>query len=146
MKFDAASFDDNKAVVDAAMNKWGKLDIAVNNAGIGGRLAPLVDLTPENFREVMSTNLDSIFYGMKHQIPAMIKNGGGSIINIASILGAVGCANASPYVSAKHAILGMSKAAAIENGTYDFNLKFDNTMLILHVEKLDRNHEMISRG
>ena len=93
---------------------FGALHIAVNNAGIGGELAPTADQSNDGWRKVMSVNLDGVFYCMKHEIPLMKKSGYGSIINMASILGAVGFANSSAYVAAKHGVVGLTKAAAIE--------------------------------
>ncbi|MGA1329903.1 MAG: SDR family NAD(P)-dependent oxidoreductase, partial [Candidatus Nanopelagicales bacterium] len=96
-----------KAVADT-VSQLGGLNIAVNNAGIGGDIAPTADQTVDGWRKVISINLDGVFYGMRNQIPAMLKSGGGSIINIASILGQVGFANSSPYVAAKHGVVGLS--------------------------------------
>lgn len=93
------------------------LDIAVNNAGIGGDLAPTGDQTPAGWRKVIGVNLDGVFYCMRHEIAAMKKAGGGSIINMASILGAVGFANSAGYVAAKHGVVGLTQTAAIEYAT-----------------------------
>lgn len=105
-----------KAVADTVA-QWGGLHIAVNNAGIGGDQAPTADQTVEGWRKVLSINLDGVFYGMRNQIPAMLKSGGGSIVNIASILGQVGFANSSGYVAAKHGVVGLTKTAALEYAT-----------------------------
>jgi NAD(P)-dependent dehydrogenase (short-subunit alcohol dehydrogenase family) len=102
-----------QAMVDEA-GKLGPLRIAVNNAGIGGPLAQVADLSTEAWRKVMSVNLDAVFYGMRTQIPAMIAAGGGAIINMASILGSVGFASSAAYVTTKHGLLGLSKNAALE--------------------------------
>ncbi len=93
---------------------FGGLHIAVNNAGIGGELAPTADQSVAGWRKVLSVNLDGVFYCMKHEIPLMQKSGYGSIINMASILGAVGFAGSSGYVAAKHGVIGLTQAAAIE--------------------------------
>lgn len=93
---------------------FGRLDIAVNNAGIGGELNPTGDYSIEGWRKVIDINLNGVFYCMRYQIPQMIKQGGGAIVNMASILGAVGFATASAYVAAKHGVLGLTKAAALE--------------------------------
>lgn len=103
--------------VTETVKQLGGLNIAVNNAGIGGDQAPTADQTVEGWRKVMSINLDGVFYGMRNQIPAILKSGGGSIINIASILGQVGFANSAGYVSAKHGVVGLSQTAALEYGT-----------------------------
>ncbi|MCS4275991.1 NAD(P)-dependent dehydrogenase (short-subunit alcohol dehydrogenase family) [Mycetocola sp. BIGb0189] len=91
------------------------LGIAVNNAGISGPSAPLTEYTPEDWHRVISINLDSLYTGMRAQIPAMAAHGGGAVVNLASILGTVGQAGASAYVTAKHGVVGMTKSAALEN-------------------------------
>lgn len=96
---------------------FGGLHIAVNNAGIGGELAPVADQTVAGWKKVISVNLDGVFYSMRHEIPLMKKSGGGSIINMASILGAVGFANSSAYVAAKHGVIGLTQTSAIEYAT-----------------------------
>jgi NAD(P)-dependent dehydrogenase (short-subunit alcohol dehydrogenase family) len=105
--------EDVKAAVDIAISKYGVLNLAFNNAGIGGPLGPLADLDIDAYKNLMDINLHSVFYGMRYEIPAMIKAGGGSIVNTSSILGLVGDATASPYVAAKHGLTGMTKAAAL---------------------------------
>jgi len=113
----AADVSDDGSVamaVSGAVKEFGALHIAVNNAGIGGDIAPTHEQSVEGWRRVMSVNLDGVFYCMRHEIPEMKKVGGGSIINMSSILGAVGYANSSAYVAAKHAVVGLTKTAAIE--------------------------------
>lgn len=105
------------AVISAIASDFGGLHIAVNNAGIGGDIAPTGDQTPAGWRKVMGVNLDGVFYCMRHEIVAILKSGGGSIINMASILGAVGFGNSAAYVAAKHGVVGLTKAAAIEYAT-----------------------------
>jgi NAD(P)-dependent dehydrogenase (short-subunit alcohol dehydrogenase family) len=102
------------AVISSVAKDFGGLHIAVNNAGIGGDLAPTGDQTPAGWRRVISINLDGVFYCMRHEIAEMKKSGNGSIINMASILGAVGFANSSAYVAAKHGVIGLTQTAAIE--------------------------------
>lgn len=111
---DVSSAAENKALVDKALKEYGKLDIAVNNAGIGGEANKIADMSLEGWHKVIDVNLHSIFYGMKYQIEAMLKNGHGSIINMSSILGSVGFEGSVGYVAAKHAILGMTRTAALE--------------------------------
>jgi NAD(P)-dependent dehydrogenase (short-subunit alcohol dehydrogenase family) len=100
--------------VDFAVQKFGRLDVAVNNAGITGDLAPLADYSLEGWDKVISVNLSSVFYGMKYQIPAMLRSGGGSIVNIASILGSVAARDSAGYNAAKHGVVGLTKTAALE--------------------------------
>ncbi|MEO8285975.1 MAG: glucose 1-dehydrogenase [Chloroflexota bacterium] len=106
--------EDVEALVDTAMRSYGRLDIAVNNAGIGGESAPVGDYTLDGWRRVININLNSVFYCMHYEIPRMLESGGGSIVNMASILGSVGFANSSAYVAAKHGELGLTKSAALE--------------------------------
>ncbi|MFD1809523.1 SDR family NAD(P)-dependent oxidoreductase [Gemmobacter lanyuensis] len=111
---DVANPDVVQSLIAEAVAAGGKLDLLVNNAGIGGPLAPLGDYPLDGWRRVMDVNLDAVFYGMRFAIPEMLKAGGGAIVNMASILGSVGFANAGAYVAAKHALLGLTKVAALE--------------------------------
>lgn len=103
-------------LVSAAVNEFGQLDIACNNAGIGGEQNLTADYSLEGWEQVISINLSGVFYCMKYEIPAMLESGGGSIVNISSILGRVGFQAAPAYVSAKHGVLGLTKTAALEYG------------------------------
>jgi NAD(P)-dependent dehydrogenase (short-subunit alcohol dehydrogenase family) len=102
-------------LVARAREAGGGLHLAVNNAGIGGPQAPCGEYPPEGWRQVIDVNLNGVFYGMRYQIPAMKAAGGGSIVNVSSILGSVGFAGASAYVAAKHGVNGLTKAAAMEH-------------------------------
>jgi NAD(P)-dependent dehydrogenase (short-subunit alcohol dehydrogenase family) len=106
-----------EAMVGFATERFGGVDIAVNNAGVGGEANPVGEYSVEGWRRVIAINLDGVFYCMRHEIPAMLQRGGGSIINMASILGSVGFAQASAYVAAKHAVVGLTKSAALEYAT-----------------------------
>jgi NAD(P)-dependent dehydrogenase (short-subunit alcohol dehydrogenase family) len=106
--------EDVKAAVDTAVKKFGGLNLAVNNAGIGGPLGPLVDIDIPGYLNLMDINLHSVFYGLHYEIPEIIKTGGGAIVNTSSILGLVGTDSAFPYVAAKHGVSGMTKAAALQ--------------------------------
>lgn len=114
IKTDVARPEDMEALVDFAIRTYGKLDVAVNNAGIGGELNPIADMSIEGWQKVIAVNLNSLFYGMKYQIQAMLKGGGGSIVNISSILGAAGFAGSAAYTAAKHGVVGLTKTAALE--------------------------------
>lgn len=111
---DISKPNDNEALVKAAVEQFGKLDIAVNNAGIGGPLAMTADYPLDGWQKVIDINLSGVFYGMHFQIPAMEKNGEGVIVNIASILGMAGTRLSPAYVAAKHGVVGLTKATALE--------------------------------
>jgi len=110
---DVADAGSCQRMVDAALSAFGTLDIAVNNAGISTELAPIAQTKVDDWRKVIAINLDGVFHCLKAEIPAMEK-AGGSIINIASIMGAVGRTGAAAYVSSKHAVIGLTKTAALE--------------------------------
>lgn len=113
---DVANPEDCRKLVERTLQAYGRLDAACNNAGIGGDLAPTADYTVEGWNKVIAINLTGVFLCMKYQIPAMLKTGGGAIVNMASILGAVGFANAPAYAAAKHGVLGLTQTAALEYG------------------------------
>lgn len=113
---DTSKAADNEALVAAAVKEFGGLHIAANNAGIAGPQAPVGEYPIDGWEKVLSVNLSGVFYGMRYQLPAMLKAGGGSIVNIASILGQVGFRNASAYVAAKHGVVGLTQTAALEYG------------------------------
>lgn len=114
VKADTSKADDSKNLVEQAVKQFGGLHIAVNNAGIGGPLSPTGEYPVDGWDKVISINLSGVFYGMRYQIPAMLKSGGGSIVNIASILGKVGAKGSVAYVAAKHGVIGLTEAAALE--------------------------------
>lgn len=103
-----------EAMVNAAVDAFGRLDIAVNNAGIGGQQAPTGEYGIDDWRKVIEVNLNSVFYCMRSEIPRMVEAGGGAIVNMASILGSVGFAQSPAYVAAKHGVVGLTKTAALE--------------------------------
>jgi NAD(P)-dependent dehydrogenase (short-subunit alcohol dehydrogenase family) len=103
-----------EALVRQAIQAWGRLDCAVNNAGIEGTQAPTDELPEDVWNRVLSVNLTGPWLCMKYEIPAMVHSGGGAIVNMASILGVVGFANAGAYVAAKHGLIGVTQVAALE--------------------------------
>jgi NAD(P)-dependent dehydrogenase (short-subunit alcohol dehydrogenase family) len=105
---------DNERLVNEVVNRYGKLDIACNNAGIGGEQNLIADYSLDSWHQVININLNGVFYGLKYQLAQMAKQGHGAIINMASILGQVGTQNSSAYVTAKHGVVGLTKAAALE--------------------------------
>ena len=111
---DVSDPDACQSLVDQTLEAFGRLDVAVNNAGIGGAQAPTADYPVEDWQSVVSINLSGVFYGMKAQIPAVLEAGGGAIVNIASILGEVGAKASAAYVAAKHGVIGLTQTSALE--------------------------------
>jgi NAD(P)-dependent dehydrogenase (short-subunit alcohol dehydrogenase family) len=103
-----------KALVETVVHHFGRLDIAFNNAGIEGTVIPLVESTADQYSRVFDINVKGVFLSMKYEIPAMLKTGGGSIVNTSSIAGKVGFPGAGLYVATKHAVNGLTKTAALE--------------------------------
>ncbi|MBB5396844.1 SDR family NAD(P)-dependent oxidoreductase [Mucilaginibacter sp. AK015] len=104
----------NEKLVESAIKQFGGLHIAVNNAGIAGPLSQVAEYPLAGWDKVISTNLSGVFYGMHYQVPAIINSGGGSIVNMASILGKVATKGSPAYVAAKHGVIGLTEAAALE--------------------------------
>jgi NAD(P)-dependent dehydrogenase (short-subunit alcohol dehydrogenase family) len=111
---DVSDPEANARLVARAEEAYGALHVACNNAGIAGEQAPTAAYPIDAWQRVIGVNLSGAFYGMRAQIPAMLRAGGGAIVNVASILGQVGFANASAYVAAKHGLVGLTKNAAME--------------------------------
>ncbi|MCA9970231.1 MAG: SDR family oxidoreductase, partial [Anaerolineales bacterium] len=128
-------------IVARAVGEYGRLDYACNNAGIGGEQNPTADYSVEGWQQILAVNLSSVFYCLKYQIPAMLDSGGGSIVNMASILGRVGFAGAAGYVAAKHGVLGLTKNAALEYAQHGIRVNavgpaFISTPLIQELENV----------
>ena len=104
----------SEKAVNFAVDRFGALHLAVNNAGIGGPLMPIADYALEDWQRVFDVNVNGVFLGMKYQLPAIIAAGGGAIVNIASVLASVAAANCPAYVASKHAVLGMTRATALD--------------------------------
>lgn len=104
----------NEAAVAFAVEKFGALHLAFNNAGIIGPQGPLHEVDIDGYKKLTGINLDAVFYGLKYEIPAILAAGGGAIVNTASILGLVGTSGYVPYVTAKHAVSGLTKSAALQ--------------------------------
>jgi NAD(P)-dependent dehydrogenase (short-subunit alcohol dehydrogenase family) len=114
VRADTSSARDSEALVQEAVRRYGALHVAVNNAGIGGPRAPVGEYPIEGWDQVIAVNLSGVFYGMRYQLGAIVAAGGGSIVNISSILGQVGYRGSAAYVSAKHGLLGLTQNAALE--------------------------------
>lgn len=105
------------ALVDRAVSEFGRLDCAHNNAGVGGPPGSVADYDFETWSRVLSINLDGVFLGMKYELARMLESGVGSIVNTASTFGLVGVQGLPAYVASKHAVVGITKAAALEYAT-----------------------------
>jgi NAD(P)-dependent dehydrogenase (short-subunit alcohol dehydrogenase family) len=111
---DVRKEDDVRALVDNTVARFGRLDVAVNNAGTEGQAGPILDQTAETYAATFDTNVLGVVLSMKHEVRVMQGQGSGSIINISSTLGHEGAAGASIYVGSKHAVEGMTKSVALE--------------------------------
>jgi NAD(P)-dependent dehydrogenase (short-subunit alcohol dehydrogenase family) len=105
---------DVRDLIDKAVERFGRLDVAVNNAGTEGKVGPIVEQTPESYAAVFDTNVLGVLLSLKHELRVMLPQGRGSIVNLSSIVGHVGAANASVYSASKHAVDGLTQAAALE--------------------------------
>ena len=111
---DVSKPEDQEALVALAMERTGRLDVALNNAGIGHPLGFMAEIAFEDFQRQMAVNLGGCFLGMKYQLPVMMKGGGGAILNTASAAGLVSAPLSGAYSAAKHAVIGLTKTAADE--------------------------------
>jgi NAD(P)-dependent dehydrogenase (short-subunit alcohol dehydrogenase family) len=111
---DVSKAADVTALLKAAIAAFGKVDCAVNNAGIEGRISPMVDQSADNFDKIIAVNLKGTFLCLQAEIDAMLKSGGGAIVNLASVAGLIGFPGLSPYVASKHGVTGLTKNAALE--------------------------------
>ena len=107
VKADVSKPSDCENLVAETIKKYGKLDVAFNNAGIGGEANLIADMSIEGWSKIIAVNLSSVFYCMKYEIAAMLKHGKGAIVNMSSILGSVGFASSAGYVAAKHGVVGL---------------------------------------
>jgi NAD(P)-dependent dehydrogenase (short-subunit alcohol dehydrogenase family) len=106
--------DDVRALVNKTVARFGRLDVAVNNAGTEGKLGPVTEQTAESYAASFDTNVLGTLLSMKHELRLMLRQGSGSIVNVSSALGRIGAPGASVYVASKHAVEGMTKSAALE--------------------------------
>lgn len=103
-----------EAFLSAAVTKFGGIDVAINNAGIDHKPAPMADVADEDYHRIIAVNLTGVWYCMKHEIKHMLSKGGGHIINLASVAGTTGAPLISAYSAAKHGVIGLTKSTAIE--------------------------------
>lgn len=137
IRCDVSKEQEVKAMVEKTVATYGRLDYAYNNAGIEGTTAMLQDISEADWNHTLDINLKGVFYCMKYEIPQMLKQGKGAIVNCSSVAGLVGFAGISPYVASKHAIAGLTKAVALENAKTGIRV---NAVCpgVIHTDMIDR--------
>jgi NAD(P)-dependent dehydrogenase (short-subunit alcohol dehydrogenase family) len=126
-----------EALVDHAVKTYGRLDLAFNNAGIEGDVAPLVEQTEANYDAIMDVNVKGVWLSMKYEIPRMLERGAGAIVNCSSVAGVVGFPNVAIYIASKHAVIGLTKTAALEYSAQGIRINAVNPAVI-DTEMVDR--------
>ena len=114
VKTDVTKEDDVKSLVEKTVKVYGRLDYAFNNAGIEEMMTPFVEQTSDTFDQIMNVNVKGVWLSMKYEIPEMIRSGGGAIVNNSSVAGLMGFPQMPIYIASKHAVLGLTKSAALE--------------------------------
>jgi NAD(P)-dependent dehydrogenase (short-subunit alcohol dehydrogenase family) len=148
VRCDVSRPEECEQMVASALQEFGRLDYACNNAGIGGEQNPTADYSIEGWQTIIGINLSGVFYCMKYQIPAMLKTGSGSLVNMASILGEVSFLGAVGYVAAKHGVLGLTQNAAVEYAARGIRVNavgpgFISTPMIRSLEKEPEQYQQL---
>lgn len=134
---DVSKEADVQTLIEKTMARYGQLDIAFNNAGVDQETTPLPEQTETTYNRIMDINVKGVWLSLKHEIPAMLKNGGGAIVNTSSGLGLVGAAGVPIYVASKHAVEGLTKSVALEYAKLGIRVNAVSPGLI-QTEMLDR--------
>ncbi len=147
---DVRKEDDVRAMVDKTVARFGRLDVAVNNAGTEGATGPLTEQTPEGYAATFDTNVLGVLLSMKHELRAMQAQGFGSIVNISSTMGSRGAPNASLYTASKHAVEGLTKSGALEAAAFGVRVNaiapgpFETGMLNRFTGSADRKAGLVA--
>ncbi|MDD2409635.1 MAG: SDR family NAD(P)-dependent oxidoreductase [Bacilli bacterium] len=132
---DVSNEEQVKKYVAQTIDKFGTIDIFLNNAGVEGDVASIIETKKEDLDYVLDVNVKGAYYGLKHVLPIMYENKEGSVINTSSIAGFIGCLGMAPYVASKHALLGINKSAALESAPFNVRVNaicpgpVDNNMM-----------------
>jgi NAD(P)-dependent dehydrogenase (short-subunit alcohol dehydrogenase family) len=138
LQADVSDEEQVKNLVQGTLERFGRLDIAFNNAGIEGTPAPLAEATVEQYQKVYDINVKGVFLGMKHEITAMLKTGGGSIVNTSSALGHIAFPTMGLYTGTKWAVIGLTKTAALETAKHGIRVN-SVSPAVIETEMFDRS-------
>lgn len=131
-----------QALVSHTVDTYGRMDAAFNNAGVLGDLGPLADQSEANFQSIMETNVKGVWLSMKYQIPVMLSQGGGAIVNNSSVAGMIATPGIGLYAASKHAVMGLTKSAALEYSAYGVRVNAVNPAVI----ETDMSGELFDAG